>query len=431
MNIKRTMLIVIGLIFSAALFSASVSANIRSGNMYYGQYSRNQDDKELFKRAVECYTDALEKEPDLPEVLIRLAELKTKKLRFDYPSKDEMSADFYNRLLEIRPMHKKALDMLNALPEDEKERKKALKAMRLKEKKVQDIQAEKGVTRKVSIIENYKFSSQSFINYCDGTLLKISRSLSKDGKTDEANTVLNKLLEVNPEYAPAVLYSAFMKADAGDNAGAIEIYNRYLTLKPDDVSAIVYLAQAYTNLLEEDPAEKEGYVKFNGKYIKKENLEKAIETYKKVLTFGNDAGVEYEIGRFYLALDDADNAIKYYKTSIETDPVKGFDQTCFTLSYIYQVKKNDTENSIQYLKKGVDFQIENDGKDKVKIQIGRVKTLASNLFKAEKYAEAESYADILFSKAVDTPSKNLAKTIGNQAASKLKDSALAKKWSSR
>ncbi len=432
---KRTMLVVIGLIISTALFSASVSTNIRSGNMYYNQFSSNADNTDLRDKAIKYYNEALEKEPDLPEVIFRLAKLKIKVLKEKYPNSDETSPDYYNKLLELRPMYEKVLKLLNNLPEDKKPRKKALKTMHLKEKKVSDPRPG-GEKKKISIVEFYELQSQDIIDLgIDAAVLNVANTLNNEGKTDEAVTAIETLLKVNPQYDKAIVTYARISYNAGNYEESIANYKKYLELKPDDVDVQRELAETYVLLLEDDPADKTDYAELSGKYIKKENLRNAVKIYKNLLTFGRNSNTEYFLGMYYLSLGEDDNAIEYLKKAISNDegvdPVPFVDQACFTLSYIYQTKKKDDKNSVLYLQKGVDFQLKNEDKENVKIEIFRLKSLASNLFKADKFAEAESYADVLFNKAVDTPSKNLAKTIGNQSALKLKDSALSKKWSSR
>eukprot|EP01156_Anaeramoeba_ignava_P006015 Anaeramoba_ignava/a347514_13.p1 GENE.a347514_13~~a347514_13.p1 ORF type:complete len:440 (+),score=83.00 a347514_13:204-1523(+) len=439
MNMKKTLLILICLIASAVLFSASVATNVRSGNMYKGQYDKNKDKKELRDKATKCYTEALEVEQDLPEVMIRLAELKVDELKEEFPDDNEVSEEYYTKLLEIRPLYTKALELLNNLPDDKKERKKALKTFRLKDKKVSDPRAKEGERLpNISIIEAYKFISKRFIDLgVDATVLRVAQLLNNDGKSDEAEKVLNKLLEVNPAYDSAILYLARMKYNKQKYESYVEAiskYKDYLKIKPDDIEVQKELAGSYTMLLEEDPADKTGYVKLYGDYVKEEHLKTAIDLYKNVLSLGKDSAIEYRLGVFYISLDDSESAVKYFEESISDNSDENnsfFDQACFSLSYLYQVKLNDDQRSIDFLKKGIDYQVKNEGNDGVKIEISRLKTLASNLFKAKNFAEAEKYAEVLYNKAIITPDKEFAKTVGSQSALKLKDDALSKKWKDR
>ncbi len=83
-------------------------------------------------------------------------------------------------------------------------------------------------------------------------LNNLARFRWEAGRPEEAMDLVDRALAADPNLAPAYYNKGFMAFELGDAEDAVEAYEYYLKLRPDDLTAHYYVAQAYWDLKQKD-----------------------------------------------------------------------------------------------------------------------------------------------------------------------------------
>jgi tetratricopeptide (TPR) repeat protein len=106
------------------------------------------------------------------------------------------------------------------------------------------------------------------------------------------------------------------------------------------------------------------------------NHQKAVEEFKRALEFQpNDASLRILLGTAYMNSQAADAAIDNYKKAIAIDPGAKSATAYLNLGAIYANEKSDYPTSLIYLEKYVEVAPNNPDVDRIKTQIGQIKSI--------------------------------------------------------
>ena len=125
----------------------------------------------------------------------------------------------------------------------------------------------------------------------------LGASYERTGRGPEAETVLQGLLNIDPDFAPALNYLGYMWAEQGENLDqALLLVQQAVALEPDNGAYVDSLGWAHFQLGEYDQA--------------REYLERAARI------VGNDPVVLEHLGDLYQALGQLEDARRSYNRSL-------------------------------------------------------------------------------------------------------------------
>ena len=226
------------------------------------------------------------------------------------------------------------------------------------------------------------------------------------GKYREAIAPLQKAVELNPDHKDAYFYTGNAYKELKELANAVEAYENYLNLKPEDpwegyyrlglcrielkqfeeaitalneaakekpqdIKTYYYLAQAYDQanqyekaeetyklLAQLSPEEAENYYKtILFMYDKAGNTEKAIEAARSIIELKPDSiGDIYNLGLMYQKHKRYDEAIKTFNEVLAINPADEYSHS--NIGYIYYIQ-NKFSKSIAAFKKFVELAPDN------------------------------------------------------------------------
>lgn len=159
-------------------------------------------------------------------------------------------------------------------------------------------------------------------------------ALAKLGKYEEAIECYDKVIELNPNYAPAWYNKGVALAKLGRYEEAIECYKKAVELNPDYVDAWFNMGVAYAKLGKYEEAIKcydkvlelnpKDYYAWNNKGVALAKLgkyEEAIECYKKAIELNpNYADAWYNLGLALTKLGKYEEAIKCFDKVLQLKP---------------------------------------------------------------------------------------------------------------
>ena len=157
--------------------------------------------------------------------------------------------------------------------------------------------------------------------------------LAKEGKVDEAITLFQKALEIDPYYAVTHFNLGMALAEKGRMDDAIAEYQTALTLDPDNAQAHAKLGEAlsqrgqideavsqYGKALEANPYSAMAYNDLGLALVQKKQVDKAIEQYQKALEIDpNFALAHNNLGVVLFQNGQVAEAIVQYQMALKID----------------------------------------------------------------------------------------------------------------
>lgn len=212
-------------------------------------------------------------------------------------------------------------------------------------------------------------------------------------KPEEALSSFKKCLQLSPDYEEAALNIAEVYYDAEDYENALTYYVEYLKEEDAD-NYYFYRAGWCANDLEryedaivlldrylpeeaEEKAKKYGEIGYS--YYKLENAEEAVKAYKTALLAKPDDGVALRgLGDTYdNLLGQNEDALDFYQRAVQKDPDNS--QRCYSkMGWLYN-DREEYENAVPVLLKAVEYDSESD--------VSRVE-LGFAYYKLGKYEDA-------------------------------------------
>lgn len=166
------------------------------------------------------------------------------------------------------------------------------------------------------------------------TLLKLSELQAILAFHKESMETLDKIMRVDPQNPDAFLMFGLNYAALGDTARAIGAYQQAVQLDPEKVDAWIQLAklraardepnalQFFDAAIKVAPGEVTPLMVKADYLWEKEELEKAIEVYKEVITIDNSyADAYYNIGLVYLQMDNLEKAYENFDITVKMNPL--------------------------------------------------------------------------------------------------------------
>jgi len=178
------------------------------------------------------------------------------------------------------------------------------------------------------------------------------------GNKEKAKKYFLNAIKLSPSFAPANLELGKLAQKDGDYKGAIVFFRKYLQMKPEDFNVLLSLGEAYLKQGEYGKA-----IVSLKKAKKIRPMEtfptlKLIEWYKKILDIEpKNSLILFKVGALYDKVGNYDEAIRYYKLLIESDPKSyvGYNQIAWNLG----VKKKQPKQALRYALKAVELNGEN------------------------------------------------------------------------
>ncbi len=169
---------------------------------------------------------------------------------------------------------------------------------------------------------------------CRIALTNYSNWLFKQGRRDEANEMLRKVLEIDPTHSIARINYGVTLEETGDHEAAVAEFRAVLDRKPDDPHAHYFLAVSLSKLGRKDEA-KEHLAKtlaidprfddashYLGVLLEQEGRhEEALEQFRAALRERPDnPQIPTSIGVTLVAMGRLDEAVRAYEDALEIDP---------------------------------------------------------------------------------------------------------------
>ncbi|MDH3745580.1 MAG: tetratricopeptide repeat protein [Acidobacteriota bacterium] len=131
-------------------------------------------------------------------------------------------------------------------------------------------------------------------------LFWLAAAYEREGRRSAAEREFRRVLNIEPEFAPALNYLGYMWAERGENLGeAIDLVQRAVDLEPDNGAYVDSLGWAYYQLGRFEEA--------------RGHLERAARL------VGEDSVVFEHLGDVYEAVGEADRALEQYRRALELD----------------------------------------------------------------------------------------------------------------
>ncbi len=236
------------------------------------------------EEALRTYKKVLSLSPDDIDVLLLAGNISTSLRRF----KD--AGSFYNRILDIEPWHQEAANNLAQLDNIESGKPERQNA---------EAGINPGIMDKDPVDYGQTASAGKTSNPED--LYDKCLYLSESGQDEEAAVQLRRLIEKDPDYAPAHNDLGVLLCKLGDKKNSLKHYKQALSLDPDNVVFQKNLADHY--------------------YFAEGKTEEALRLYLELLkTNPDDTEVLMVAGLISTELDKIGNAVFFYSKVLEIEP---------------------------------------------------------------------------------------------------------------
>ena len=303
--------------------------------------------QEYYENAVRHYTNALERNPYLPEGYNNRGLVYRERGELDRAIQD------YDTAIELAPDSAEAYSNRGGAYCDKGELDRAIqdceKAIEL-EPEFADAYNNYGLVYR----ERGEFN-KAIANYNRAIELRPDHALAYNnrggaygdkGEFDKAIADHNKAIELKPDYAEAYTNRGFAYAGKGESERSIQDYNKAIELKPDEVKAYGNRGNAYLRKGEPDRAIQDYniaiklrpdhavfYNNRGGAYSAKGEFERAIQDYDKAIELKpDDAGSYYNRGLIYRRKGEFDKAIQDFNIAVALNP--NFANVDYTLDII-------------------------------------------------------------------------------------------------
>ena len=279
-------------------------------HFYRGMACQNRADKATspdnkqneYKNAIDCYTKAIELNPEYTEVYYSRGKAYDAKGDIDEAIQD------YNKAIELNPENAEAYYSrgstylnINEIPEA-----------------IQDFS---------KTIELNPENAEAY--YSRG------KAYDAKGDIDEAIQNYNKAIELNPENAE-VYYSRGKAYDAkGEIDEAIQDFSKTIELNPENAEA--YYSRGST-------------------YLNTDEIDEAIQDYNKAIELNENAEAYYSRGSTYLNINEIPEAIQDYNKAIELNPENA--EAYYSRGSTY-LNINEIPEAIQDFSKTIELNPEN------------------------------------------------------------------------
>jgi protein O-GlcNAc transferase len=147
-----------------------------------------------------------------------------------------------------------------------------------------------------------------------------------NNKINQAEIINNQILEIDPQNSKAYKHLGNIFLKRNDIDLAIESYKQSLSIDPDYIDSYKQLGNAF---------------------LRKGSFQDAILSYQKALTINpNQVDILFNLGIVFQDSGDLNNAEESYKKSIESGAK--FYQCFYNLGKIFELKKNETLSSLYF-----------------------------------------------------------------------------------
>ena len=167
-------------------------------------------------------------------------------------------------------------------------------------------------------------------------LLIEASNLHKNGRLEELEKILRKIILIDPNYFPAFFNLARLFEMSKKFEEAIKFYKKTLEINPNHLESILNLINCYEDINELDKALKisEDSCKLHpnkyevhyilGRLIRKKrgikNLDKAYDAYKKTLSINNNFKfAKFGLGQIYKSKGNFSKAKKIFQEITDSD----------------------------------------------------------------------------------------------------------------
>jgi len=198
------------------------------------------------------------------------------------------------------------------------------------------IEAEYAITIEQNIEKRFRIFNQLAKKYPNEKQVHFELGLDywSDDLFYEAIEEFNKALELDPNYAGAMIQLPYIYADIGDYEKAIEYLKRYATVFPGDTNPFDCMGSFYFNM---------------GK------LDEAITKFKEALEVEPDFGSDWGIAYIYALKEDYPEAMKWIDQYIAMQSSQGSEAKEFLWKGLYYYWLGSLDRSLSELDRAADL----------------------------------------------------------------------------
>ena len=184
------------------------------------------------------------------------------------------------------------------------------------------------------------------------TRFDLAVSLFQNKRFADAEILLKEILSVEPWHAESWFFIALIADQMGFHQYAIEYLENVLEIDPKNLKYIYTLGDIlFEYLIEINPKDCNGYYNLAVFFQKKNEYEKSLLNYKKVLQLDvKNINAAYNIGNILIDLKDYKTAAQYFQRVIENQP--NSDDALSNLGFL-QLELGKHEQAIEYLNKAI------------------------------------------------------------------------------
>jgi len=154
---------------------------------------------------------------------------------------------------------------------------------------------------------------------------KLAEYYSALGKYDESNAELQKVLDLDPKFGPAMNWMAYNYSDKKDFEKALSYFREYASVSPGD-------ANPYDSMGE--------------LYVKMGNLDRAIEEYRKAITIKPDFGAQIRMAYCYAMKENYPEALKWIDHFIPVAPSDGVRAMGHEFNGLYRALQGEIDQAL-------------------------------------------------------------------------------------
>jgi len=155
--------------------------------------------------------------------------------------------------------------------------------------------------------------------------LDLGANCLERGKVDEALTEVNKALELDPEFGPALNWLAYVYINKKDFAKALSYLQKYASVSPDDCNP---------------------YDSMGELYLITGNLDLAIEKYENAIKIQPNFGAQIKAAYCYALKEDYTSAVRWINHYIPVAPSEGVQAMAYEFRGLYSSLQGNLEQAL-------------------------------------------------------------------------------------